>query len=77
MLGFTYGNVLGLDGTFVLKEWQTLVAAAVAVIGVAWAYYGVRGTQRINVILKEQERLDRLLPGWRQANDFSDGWSSI
>ncbi|CAN0349773.1 unnamed protein product, partial [Phaeothamnion confervicola] len=70
VLGFAYGNVLGLDATFVLERWQTLVGTMVAVIAAVVAFIGVRGTQRINVVLKEQDRLDKLLPGLRQANDF-------
>jgi hypothetical protein len=70
VLGFAYGNVLGLDATFVLEKWQTLVGTLVAVLAAVAAFIGVRGTQRINVVLKEQERLDKLLPGLRQANDF-------
>jgi hypothetical protein len=70
VLGFAYGNVLGLERVFDLEKWQTLVGTVVAVLAAAAAFLGVRGTQRINVILKEQERLDKLLPGWRQANDF-------
>jgi hypothetical protein len=60
VLGFAYGNVLGLERVFDLEKWQTLVGTVVAVLAAAAAFLGVRGTQRINVILKEQERLDIL-----------------
>ena len=33
-------------------------------------YIGVRGTQRINVVIKEQDRLDASLPGLRQVNEL-------
>ena len=41
----------------------------VAFLGVTLAYIGVRGTQRINVLIKEQDRLGELLPGLRQIDE--------
>ncbi|MBC9883860.1 hypothetical protein G8O24_42055 [Bradyrhizobium sp. INPA01-394B] len=70
VLGFGYGNLLEAKYGFELREWQTLVGVLVAVAAAVLAFIGVRGTQRVNVVLKEQDRLDKLLPGLRQANDF-------
>jgi hypothetical protein len=70
VLGFGYGNLLGANYGFELKEWQTLAGVLVAVAAAILAYNGVRGTQRINVVIKEQDRLDALLPGLRQVNEF-------
>lgn len=70
ILGFALGNAFGIGNTFQLEKWQSLAGALVAIVAATVAFLGVRGTQRINVILKEQERLDKLLPGLRQANDF-------
>jgi len=70
VLGFAWGNVLGVGQTFILKEWQTLAGALVAIVGIFLAFIGVRNTQRISVMIKEQDRLNALLPGLRQANDL-------
>jgi hypothetical protein len=43
-----------------------LVALAAATL----AYFGVRNTQRITVMIKEQDRIDALLPGLRQVNEL-------
>lgn len=70
VFGFTVGNTLDYEFAFHLKEWQTLTSAIVAFIGITVAYLGVRQTQRINVLIKEQDRIDELLPGLRQADDL-------
>lgn len=70
ILGFGYGNLLEAEYGFALKDWQTLVGVLVAAAAAILAYIGVRGTQRINVVIKEQDRLDALLPGLRQVNEL-------
>jgi hypothetical protein len=70
LLGFAYGNLFAAQYGFQLKEWQTLASTLVAVIAATLAYIGVRGTQRINVMIKEQDRIEALLPGLRQVNEL-------
>jgi hypothetical protein len=72
LLGFAYGNYFDRQCSFDLKEWQTLVSAAVAFAAATVAYIGVRGTQRITVMIKEQDRIDDALPGLRQTRDRID-----
>lgn len=75
ILGFAFGDVLGGGFGFQLRDWQTLISAFVAVGAATAAFLGVHGTQRINVMLKEEERIDRALPGLRQTRDLLDFWS--
>lgn len=70
VLGFGYGNLFDAQYGFQLKEWQTLAGVLVAVAAATLAYLGVQSTQRINVVIKEQDRLDALLPGLRQVNEL-------
>jgi hypothetical protein len=70
VLGFGYGNLFEAKYRFELKEWQTLAGVLVAIAAASLAYIGVQGTQRINVVIKEQDRLDALLPGLRQVNEL-------
>ena len=42
--GLVFGNVLGAQYAFQLKDWQTLFSASIALIGIGIAYHGVRGT---------------------------------
>jgi len=70
VFGFGYGNLLEVQYGFQLKDWQTLAGVLVTVAAATLAYIGVRGTQRINVVIKEQDRLDALLPGLRQVNEL-------
>ena len=69
VLEFAYGNLFEAKYRFELKEWQTLAGVLVAVAAATLAYMGVQGTQRINVMIKEQDRLDTSLPGLRQVNE--------
>jgi hypothetical protein len=70
VLGFAYGNLLGLEYEFRLQEWQTLVSAIIAIALGMLAFFGVWSTQRVNVMIKEQERIDALLPGLRQTKEL-------
>jgi hypothetical protein len=72
VLGFGYGDLLGGHYGFDLRNWQTLVSATVALGGATLAYFGVRSTQRVTVMLKEEERIDRALPGLRQTHVLLD-----
>jgi hypothetical protein len=69
VLGFAYGNLTGLERTFELEKWQTLVAAGIAIAIGLLAFYGVQRTQRITVMTKEQERIEAKLPGLHQCHD--------
>jgi len=70
LLGFAYGNLFDDQYAFHFRDWQTLGSTCVAVIAATLAYIGVRGTQRINVMIKEQDRIEALLPGLRQVNEL-------
>jgi hypothetical protein len=70
LLGFAYGNLFEVQYGFQFKDWQTLASTCVAVIAATLAYIGVRGTQRISVLIKEQDRVAELLPGLRQVNEL-------
>jgi hypothetical protein len=70
VLGFGYGNLFEVQYGFQFKEWQTLGGVLVAVAAATLAYIGVQGTQRINVMTKEQDRLDAMLPGLRQISEL-------
>ena len=70
VLGFAYGNLFEVQYGFQLKDWQTLASTLVALGAATLAYMGVRGTQRINVMIKEQDRIEALLPGLRQVNEL-------
>lgn len=70
VLGFGYGNLFEAKYGFELKEWQTLAGVLVAVGAAILAYIGVRGTQRINVVIKEQDRLTESLPGLREVSEL-------
>jgi len=70
VLGFAYGNLAGLEYEFRLQEWQTLVSAIIAIALGMLAFFGVWSTQRVNVMIKEQERIDALLPGLWQTKEL-------
>ena len=70
VLGFAYGNLFEVKYDFHLKDWQTLLSAIVAILVGSLAYLGVRNTQRITVMIKEQERIDTMLPGLRQLDEL-------
>ena len=70
VLGFGYGNLLGLEYEFRFQEWQTLTSAIVAIGLGMLAFFGVWSTQRVNVMIKEQERIDAMLPGLRQVDEL-------
>jgi hypothetical protein len=70
VLGFAYGNLFDAKYDFHLKDWQTFVSMIVAILLGLLAYFGVQGTQRINVMIKEQDRSDQLLPGLRQVHEL-------
>ena len=70
IVGFAYGNFFEVQYGFQLRDWQTLASVAVAVAAAVLAYIGVHNTQRINVMIKEQDRIDGLLPGLRQVNEL-------
>ncbi len=72
VFGFAYGDLLGGQYGFRFQDWQTLGSAMVAFGAATVAYLGVRGTQRINVMIKEEERIDSTLPGLRQTHDLLD-----
>jgi hypothetical protein len=70
VLGFAYGNFFDVNYSFHLKDWQTLASTIVAILAAAVAYIGVWNTQRVSVMTKEEERIDRILPGLRQTHDL-------
>jgi hypothetical protein len=70
VVGFACGDLVGARYDFHLNEWQGLVGGLVAIGAASVAYLGVRGTQRINVMIKEQDHIAELLPGLRQVNEL-------
>ena len=72
VFGFAYGNLFDREYSFHLENWQTLVSAAVALVALTVAYIGALGTQRINVFIKEQDRIDDILPGLHQTKGVLD-----
>jgi hypothetical protein len=70
VFGFAYGNLFDALYDFKLKEWQVLGSTLVAILAATLAYYGVTNTQRITVMIKEQDRIYDRLPGMRQVADL-------
>jgi hypothetical protein len=63
---------VGLGTKLGWPERNSTIAALVAFIGVTAAYIGVRGTQRINVLIKEQDHLD--LQSFCEKADRAEQW---
>jgi hypothetical protein len=53
-----------------LKDWQTLISAVVAAVGIYFAVRNVSRQIRINILLREEDRIDKQLPGLRNAVNF-------
>lgn len=68
-----------IDATKV-EHWQTLIAAAVTAIGIiVAAYISVRNVTkqiRISILSREEDRIERELPGLREARYFCSGFLS-
>jgi hypothetical protein len=60
-----------------IKEWQTLVASLLAICGVGFtAFIAVQNVTRqikINIYSREEDRIERMLPGLREAEYFASG----
>jgi hypothetical protein len=63
-------GILGPVNLSSVKEWQTLISAAVAAVGIYFAVRNVSRQIRINILLREEDRLDKHLPGLRNAVNF-------
>jgi hypothetical protein len=63
-------GILGPVDLSHLRDWQTLISAAVAAIGIYFAVRNVSRQIRINILLREEDRLDKQLPGLRNAVHF-------
>jgi hypothetical protein len=79
ILGIILGAVLTfgrwiLDIPGLVKEWQTLVSAllaiTVATVGVVLAWRSATRQLRINVVTREEDRIERMLPGLQEAASF-------
>jgi hypothetical protein len=70
IFGFACGNLFDVQEGFHLKDWQTFASMLVAIVLGTLGYIGVRNTQRINVMIKEQDRIAEMLPGLRQVNEL-------
>ena len=66
VLGFAYGNEWAREG-FHLKDWQPLLAAFVAAVGIIAAGMMASRTLRFNAISREENRIEERLPGLREA----------
>jgi uncharacterized protein YfkK (UPF0435 family) len=69
IFGFAYGNLFDAQYGFHLKEWQALVGAIITLIGIVLGFLGVRGSQRLNIISREEDRIEELTPGLQQTCD--------
>jgi prefoldin subunit 5 len=59
------------DGIYkTLKDWQGLIGAVVAVMAAVIAWLNVKQQLRINLVSREEDRIERLLPGLRQTLDM-------
>ena len=58
-----------------LEKWQTLTGSILAIGGVVLtaivAVRNVRRQIRVNILSREEDRIERLLPGLREAVDFA------
>jgi hypothetical protein len=67
---------LDLWGPVHLQEWQTLISAGVTAIGIcATGYIAIRNVTRqirINIVGREEERIEELLPGLYDAHQLCD-----
>lgn len=70
LLGFTFGNALGVTGVFDLQDWQSIIGTCIAVTAVVIAWYNVQRTLRMNLISREEDRMERSLPALCQAQEF-------
>ena len=75
MLSVLIAVWLGLFGPLnlaAIEKWQTLVSASVAAMGIAVAaLIAVRNVSRqirINILLREEDRIEKHLPGLRDAS---------
>jgi hypothetical protein len=68
--GFAYGNYFRVGYEFKFQEWQTSVSAVIAILFGVVGFFGVKKTLTVNVMIKEQDRIDATLPGLRQAHDL-------
>jgi hypothetical protein len=64
-------GLLGPINLAAIEKWQTLVSASVAAVGIAVAaFIAVRNVSRqirINILLREEDRIERQLPGLQDA----------
>jgi hypothetical protein len=63
VVGLVVGNVLGVRKGFDVREWQTTMGVAVAIVAAGIAWVNVRTTLRVNLISREEDRMERTLPG--------------
>jgi hypothetical protein len=70
ILGFTFGNALGVAGVFNMKDWQFIIGTCIAVMVAMIAWYNVQRTLRMNLISREEDRIERSLPALCQAAEF-------
>jgi hypothetical protein len=66
--------IVGSRDDFHLKDWQTLIAAGVAGVGVIVAARNVTRQIRIGILGREEDRIERELPGLRDARYFCSGF---
>jgi hypothetical protein len=66
-VGFVLGNILGVRKAIDIKEWQTTIGVVVAVAAATVAWINVQTTLRVNLISREEDRMERTLPGLTEA----------
>ena len=55
-------GILGPVDVSHLKDWQTLISAVVAAVRIYFAVRNVSRQIRINILLREEDRIDKQLP---------------
>jgi hypothetical protein len=67
VLGFAYGNLFAEHYGIELYKWQPLMAASIALAVGALAFFGVIRNMRVNILTREEDRIENELPGLRKA----------
>jgi hypothetical protein len=70
IVGIVIGGILGSQQPILafIQSWQTLIAAAIAFIGIWIAWLSVGRQPRVTLISREEDRIERVLPGLYDAS---------
>ncbi len=75
VIGIVIGGLLGSQQPIVdsIRNWQTLIAAAIALIGILIAWFSVGRQPRVTIISREEDRIEKILPGLYDASALLNG----